>query len=91
MKKLLYVIACKVITKFGKSEVVPYDTFLKSEDLLERAYRFYLTSNREESEEAYIQGLFNMAKLFINNQRIKKIKNRIYEEVYSHGKSGRNL
>ena len=77
LKKLIYNIACKVIAKIGISEVIPFEKFYKAEDLLKRAYRFYLMSNREESEEAYIQGLYNMAKIFIEEQRIKIIFNRI--------------
>ena len=84
MKKIIYKIACQVIESTSISEVVSYETFNEAENLLERAYRFYLTSNREESDEAYIEGLFNMAKLFIGKQRIKNILNRIYGEVYSN-------
>ena len=86
MKKIIYKIACQVIESTSISEVVSYETFNEAENLLERAYRFYLTSNREESDEAYIEGLFNMAKLFIGKQRIKNILNGIYGEVYSNVK-----
>ena len=86
MKKIIYKIACQVIESTSISEVVSYETFNEAENLLERAYRFYLTSNREESDEAYIEGLFNMANLFIGKQRIKNILNRIYGEVYSNFK-----
>ena len=81
LKKIIYNIALKVITEIGISEVVPIEKFDKAEDLLKRAYRFYLTSNRKESEEAYIEGLSNMAKLFIEEQRIKSIFNKIFVEV----------
>ena len=86
MKKFIYKIACKVIESISISEVVSYKTFDEAENLLERAYRFYLTSNREESDEAYIEGLFNMAKIFIGKQRIKDILNRIYGDVNSNFK-----
>ena len=82
LKKLIYNIACKVITEIGISEVVHFEKFEKAEDLLKRAYRFYLTSNRKESEEAYIEGLSNMAKIFIEEQRIKSIFNKIYADVF---------
>ena len=82
MKKLIYNIALKIITEIGISEVVPFEKFEKAEDLLKRAYKFYLTSNREESEEAYIEGLSNMAKIFIEEQRIKSIFNKIYTDVF---------
>ena len=91
MKKFLYRMACKTIELIGAIKVVPVENFDKAYDLLERAYRFYLTSNREESDEAYIEGLFNMAKIFIGKQCIINIKNRILGEVNSHGKIGRNL
>ena len=81
LTKLIYNIAIKVITEIGISEVVPFENFYKAEDLLKRAYRLYLTSNREESEEAYIEGLSNMAKLFIEEQRIERIFNKIFFEV----------
>ena len=86
MKKFIYKIACQVIEAISISEVVSYETFDEAENLLERAYRFYLTSNREDSEEAYIEGLFNMAKIFIGKQRIKNILNSIYDEVNSNFK-----
>ena len=83
MRKFIYKIACKVIETISISEVVSYETFDAAENLLERAYRFYLTSNREDSNEAYIEGLFSMAKLFIGEQRINNILKRIYDEVNS--------
>ena len=83
MRKFIYKIACKVIETISISEVVSYETFDAAENLLERAYIFYLTSNREDSNEAYIEGLLNMAKLFIGEQRINKILKRIYDEVNS--------
>ena len=82
LKKLIYNIACKVIVEFGISEVIPFEKFDKAEDLLERAYMFYLTSDRKESDEAYIEGLSNMAKIFIEEQRIKSIFNNIYTDVF---------
>ena len=91
MKKFIYRMACKIIEISCVSEVVSFEKFDKAEDLLERAYKFYLTSNRKESEEAYIEGLSNMAKLFIEEKRIKSIFNRIFKEVQTNGKSTRNL
>ena len=76
MKKFIYNIACKVIAVYNISEVVPYNTFKKAEDLFELAYMFYLKSNRKESDEAFIAGLFNMGKVFINEKRLKKIINK---------------
>ena len=77
LKNLIYNIAVKVINEIGISEVVPFEKFYMAEDLLKRAYRFYLMSNREESEEAYIEGLYNMSKIFIEEQRIKSIFDKI--------------
>ena len=91
MKKFLYRMACKIIEISCVSEVVSFEKFDKAEDLLERAYMFYLTSNREECDEAYIEGLFNMAKIFIGKKRIKSIINRIFGEVKNNEKSTRNL
>ena len=78
MKKLLYDITCKIIEK-NNCSVVPNEVLEKSVDMLKRAYTFYLTSNREESESAYIQGVVNMAKNFIGEDRVKSILNKICE------------
>ena len=76
MKKFIYNIACNIIEK-NNCSVVSNEVIDTSVNMMERAYQFYLTSNHEECEEAYIQGVINMAKNFLGENTVKGILNKI--------------